>query len=58
MGTPIFEAVRYPFDGHTFKVKSNWSWKLLENGSRELNSIDILRKTIRAGNVLLDIGAW
>lgn len=58
LGMPIFEAVRYPYDGPTFKVRSNWSWELLENGLRELNSIDILRKTIRPGDVLLDIGAW
>lgn len=51
-------SFRYPGIDQRFNVKFNIAWRLLEKGLWEHDEIDCIRKIVRDGDTVIDVGAW
>jgi FkbM family methyltransferase len=58
IGAFPFRIVEYPFEGIKVAVIAHGFWEQFERGDWEPNSIRHVSSVVRAGQTILDVGAW
>ena len=57
-GFKIYSKKKFPSKDFEIRVRSHWSWDLLEEGRWEYECVKHFYDVVKVGSVIIDVGAW